>query len=128
MHGHKHFQAVNIQFFDQNEQLVQLLLDLVNIDSKESETGAYSATLLIQTIKEYNLTTQLGWITSDNVGVNDTIIFAIEAFMHAEGINYWTEKTQRLCCIGHIINLATQVSIFATNKGGAELAYGRARL
>jgi hypothetical protein len=120
MHGDKHFQAVNVRFVDQNEQLVQLLLDLVNIDSKESETGAYSATLLIQTIKEYNLTTQLGWITSDNVVVNDTLICAIEAFMHAEGINYWTEKTRRLCCIGHIINLATQVSMFATNKGAAE--------
>jgi hypothetical protein len=60
--------------------------------------------------------------------VNDTVIRAIEAFMHAEGINYWTEKTQRLCCIGHIINLATQDFMFATNKEATELAYERARL
>jgi hypothetical protein len=93
MHRHRHFQAVNVQFVDQNGQLVQLLLNLVNVDSEESKTGAYLATLLIQTIKEYNLTTRLGWITSDNVGVNDTLIRAVEAFMRAEGINYWTEKT-----------------------------------
>jgi hypothetical protein len=86
------------------------------------------ATLLIQTMKEYNLTTWLGWITSDDVGVNDTLIRAIEAFMCAEGINYWTEKTQRLRCIGYIINLATQAFMFATNKEAAKLACERARL
>ncbi|KAF7448758.1 Dimer-Tnp-hAT domain containing protein [Pyrenophora tritici-repentis] len=128
MHGHKHFQAVNVQFVDQNGQLIQLLLDLVNVDSEESKTGAYLATLLIQTIKKYNLTTRLGWISSDNVGVNDSLIRAIEAFTRVEGINYWTEKTRRLRCIGHIINLATQAFMFATNEEAAELAYERARL
>jgi hypothetical protein len=128
MHGHKHFQAVNVQFVDQHGQLVQLLLNLVNVDGEESKTGAYLATLLIRTIKEYNLTTRLGWITSDNVGVNDTLVRAIEAFMRAEGINYWTEKTRRLRCIGHIINLATQAFMFATDEEAAELAYERARL
>jgi hypothetical protein len=88
MHRHKHFQAVNVQFVDRNGQLVQLLLDLVNVDSEESKTRAYLATLLIQTIKDYNLGSRLGWITSDNVGVNDTLVRAIEAFIRAEGISY----------------------------------------
>ncbi|KAI0568828.1 Dimer-Tnp-hAT domain-containing protein, partial [Pyrenophora tritici-repentis] len=65
---------------------------------------------------------------SDNVGVNDSLIRAIEAFTRVEGINYWTEKTRRLRCIGHIINLATQAFMFATNEEAAELAYERARL
>jgi hypothetical protein len=60
MHGHKHFQAVNVQFVDQHGQLIQLLLDLVEVDSKESKTRAYLSTLLIQTIKDYNLSTRLG--------------------------------------------------------------------
>jgi hypothetical protein len=128
MHGHKHFQAVNVQFVDRNGQLVQLLLDLVDVDGEESKTGAYLATLLIQTIKDYSLGSRLGWITSDNVGVNDTLVRAIEAFMRAEGISYWTEKTRRLRCIGHIINLATQAFMFATNEEAAELAYERVRL
>jgi hypothetical protein len=64
MHGHKNFQAVNVQFVDQHGQLIQLLLDLVEVDGKESKTGAYLSTLLIQTIKDYNLSTRLGWITS----------------------------------------------------------------
>jgi hypothetical protein len=128
MHGHKHFQAVNVQFVDRSGQLVQLLLDLVDVDGEESKTGAYLATLLIQTIKDYNLGSRLGWITSDNVGVNDTLVRAIEAFMRAEGISYWTEKTRRLRCIGHIINLATQAFMFATNEEAAELAYERVRL
>jgi hypothetical protein len=67
-------------------------------------------------------------ITSDNVGVNDVLIRAIKAFMRAEGINYWTEKTRRLRCISHIVNLATQAFMFATNEEAAELAYERARL
>ncbi|CAG5137353.1 uncharacterized protein ALTATR162_LOCUS72 [Alternaria atra] len=128
MHGHKHFQAVNVQFVDQHGQLIQLLLDLVEVDGKESKTGAYLSTLLIQTIKDYNLSPRLGWITSDNVGVNDTLVRAIEAFMRTEGITYWTEKTRRLRCIGHIINLATQAFMFATNEEAAELAYERAKL
>jgi hypothetical protein len=60
MHGHKHFQAVNVQFVDRHGQLIQLLLDLVEVDSKESKTGARLSTLLIQTIKDYNLSTRLG--------------------------------------------------------------------
>jgi len=119
---------VNVQFVDQNRQLIQFLLDLVGVDDEESKSGAYLATILIRTINEYNLTTRLGWITSNNAGVNNTLVRAIEAFMRAEGISYWTEKTRRLRCIGHIINLATQVFIFATNKEAAELAYKRAWL
>jgi hypothetical protein len=48
--------------------------------------------------------------------------------MCVEGIEYWTEKTRRLHCIGHVINLATQAFMFATNEEAAELAYGRAKL
>jgi hypothetical protein len=88
MHGHKHFQAVNIQFVDRNGQLVQLLLNLVNVNSEESKTRAYLATLLIQTIKDYDLGSRLGWITSDNVGVNDTLVRAIKTFIRTEGISY----------------------------------------
>jgi hypothetical protein len=79
---------VNVQFVDRNGQLIQLLLDLVDIDSEESKTGAYLATLLIQTIKDYNLGSRLGWIMSDNVGVNDTLVRTIETFIRAEGISY----------------------------------------
>ena len=60
--------------------------------------------------------------------MNDTLVRAIEAFMHAEGINYWTEKTPRPRCIGHIINLATQAFVFAPNKEAAGPAYETARL
>jgi hypothetical protein len=67
-------------------------------------------------------------ITSDNVGVNDTLVRTLEAFIRVEGIEYWTEKTRRLRCIGHIINLATQALMFATNEEVAGLAYGRAKL
>ena len=98
---------MNVQFVDCNGQLIQLLLDLVEVDGEECKSGAYLATLLIQTIKEYNLSSRLGWITSDNVRVNDTLVRTIETFMRVEGIGYWTEKTRRLRCIGHIINLAT---------------------
>lgn len=85
---------MNVQFVDQNRQLIQFLLDLVDVDDEESESGAYLATILIRTIKEYNLTTRLGWITSNNAGVNNTLVRAIEAFMRAEGINYWLRKRE----------------------------------
>jgi hypothetical protein len=128
MHGHKHFQAVNVQFVNRNGQLVQLFLDLIHVYGEESKTRAYLATLLIQTIKDYNFGSRLGRITSDNIGVNGTLVRAIEAFMRTEGISYWTEKARRLRCIGHIFNLTTQAFIFATNEEVAELAYERVRL
>jgi hypothetical protein len=67
---------VNIQFVDCNGQLIQLLLDLIEVDGEECKSGAYLATLLIQTIKEYNLSTRLGWIccemTKDTLNWSDT--------------------------------------------------------
>jgi hypothetical protein len=59
-HGHKHFQPVNVHLVDSNGLLVQLLLDLVEVNGEERKSGAYLATLLIQTIEEYNLTPRLG--------------------------------------------------------------------
>jgi hypothetical protein len=60
--------------------------------------------------------------------VNDTLVRTLKTFIRVEGIEYWTEKTRRLRCIGHIINLATQAFMFATNEEAAKLAYGRAEL
>jgi hypothetical protein len=60
--------------------------------------------------------------------VNDTLVRILETFIRVGGIKYWTKKTRRLRYIGHIINLATQAFMFATNKEAAELAYGRAKL
>jgi hypothetical protein len=37
--------------------MIQLLLNLIEVDSEECKSGAYLATLLIQPIKEYNLST-----------------------------------------------------------------------
>lgn len=128
LHGHKHFQAVNIQFVDSDGSLRQVLLDLVEVDSKESKTGAFLGSILIKTMEDYNLHARLGWITSDNVTVNDTLIRTIEAFMVTRGKTYWTEKTRRLRCIGHIINLATQAFMFSASAEAAEIAYQRAEL
>jgi hypothetical protein len=79
---------VNVQFVDCNRQLIQLLLNLIEVDSEECKSRAYLATLLIQTIKEYNLSTRLSWITSNNVRVNDTLIRTIKTFIRVEGIKY----------------------------------------
>jgi hypothetical protein len=127
-HGHKHFQAVNCQFVDQHGVLRQVLLDLIEVDGEQRKTGAYLASLLIKTCQEYSLLHRLGWITSDNVTVNDTLVRSIEVHMRNFGITDWTEKTRRLRCIGHIINLATQAFMFANDTEAAEIAYARAEL
>lgn len=127
-HGHKHFQAVNCQFVDENGVLRQVLLDLVEVDGEQRKTGAYLASLLVKTCQEYSLLHRLGWITSDNVTVNDALVRAVEAQMRDSGVTNWTEKTRRLRCIGHIINLATVAFMFADNAEAAEIAYTRAEL
>jgi hypothetical protein len=119
---------VNCQFVDENGVLRQVLLDLIEVDSEQRKTGSYLASLLIQTCQDYSLLHRLGWITSDNVTVNDTLVRSIELHMRNSGITNWTEKTRRLRCIGHIINLATQAFIFADNVEAAEIAYTRAEI
>jgi hypothetical protein len=49
-------------------------------------------------------------------------------YMRNSGITNWTEKTCRLRCISHIINLATQAFMFADNAEAAEITYTRAEL
>jgi hypothetical protein len=127
-HGHKHFQAVNCQFVDEHGVLRQVLLDLIEVDGEQRKTGSYLASLLIQTCQDYSLLHRLGWITSDNVTVNDTLVRSIELHMRNSGITNWTEKTRRLRCIGHIINLATQAFTFADNVEATEIAYTRAEI
>jgi hypothetical protein len=83
-HGHKHFQIVNSQFVDENGVLRQVLLDLVEVGGEQR----------------------------NNVIVNDALVRAVEAQMRDSGVMNWTEKTRRLRCIGHIINLATQAFMF----------------
>jgi hypothetical protein len=48
--------------------------------------------------------------------------------MRANGYTHWQEKTRRLRCIGHIINLATQGFMFSVDAEAAEIAYSRADL
>jgi hypothetical protein len=105
-----------------------VLLDLVEVDGEQRKTGAYLASLLVKTCQDYSLLHRLGWITSDNVTVNDALVRAVEAHMCDTGVLNWTEKTRRLRCIGHIINLATQAFMFADNAEAAEIAYTRAEL
>lgn len=127
-HSHKHFQAVNYQFVDEKGVLRQVLLDLVEVDGEQRKTGAYLASLLVKTCQDYSLLHRLGWITSENVTVNDALVRAVEAHMHDTGVLNWTEKTRRLRYIGHIINLATQAFMFADNAEAAAIAYTRAEL
>lgn len=121
-------QAVNFQFVDKHGVLREVLLDLIEVDGEQRKTGAYLALLLIKTCQDYSILHRHGWITSDNVTVNNTLLRSIETHMRDSGIATWTEKTRQLRCIGHIINLATQAFMFADNAEAAEIAYTRAEL
>jgi hypothetical protein len=119
---------VNCQFVDDSRALKQVLLDLVKADREQRKTGAYLASLLVKTYKDYSLLHRLSWITSDNVTVNDTLIRTVEAHIRSLGIMNLTEKTRRLRCISYIINLTTQAFIFSDNAEAAGIAYTRAEL
>jgi hypothetical protein len=119
---------VNCQFVDDSGALKQVLLDLVEVDGEQRKTGAYLTSLLVKTCEDYSLLHRLGWITSDNVTVNDALVRTVEAHMRSLGITNWTEKTRRLRYISHIINLITQAFLFSDNAEAAEIAYTRAEL
>lgn len=89
-HGHKHFQAVNCQFVDEHGVSRQVLLDPVEVHSEQRKTGAYLASLLIKTCQDESLIHRLGWITSENVTINDTFVRSNEVHMRNSGITNWT--------------------------------------
>ena len=76
---------------------------------------------IINVLQRYNIKHKLGFITTDNATANDTLCRAIERQLALDGVA-WDAATQRLRCLGHILNIATQAFMFAKDSEAVDVA------
>ena len=77
-----------------------------------SHSGEDQCCVVLSILKEYGFTRQLGAVIGDNHGANDTLCRALsKTFLEEEGIE-WNPTSQRLRCLGHILNLAAHAFLF----------------
>ncbi|EGU86823.1 hypothetical protein FOXB_02659 [Fusarium oxysporum f. sp. conglutinans Fo5176] len=91
-----------------SRQLYSALLALRELEGAHS--GEAIAETLLRVINSYGIQDKIGYITFDNAYNNDTML---QAVAKACGFN---AAHRRLCCNGHVINLAVQAFLFGKNK------------
>ena len=78
----------------------------------------------LRLVKEYSIGEKIGYFQLDNATNNDTAVAAMDSILENEfGENVSTIKLaeRRLCCFGHILNLAARHLLFSE----AEYVFGR---
>jgi hypothetical protein len=100
------FQAINAHYIGAELKLRKALIALTELEAGHSSEEV--AKHALYTMNWYGLNDKLGFITGDNHGANDTLCRAI-----AEAVPERNPVDNRLRCLGHIINLAIQVFLFA---------------
>lgn len=72
-------------------------------------------------LEDYNIWHKIGFYTGDNHGSNDKLCRLLGENLEEKGIA-WDSKTQRICCHGHILNLAVQAFLLMDSKEAAQAA------
>lgn len=64
-------------------------------------------------VYEYEIAQKLGVIVGDNSGTNDTLCRTICQWLHDEYQIQWEPESNRIRCLGHLINLFVQAFMFS---------------
>lgn len=110
----KAFLGICGQWVDENYELREALLGLPNV--RHSHSGETMSRHLLETIRYFNVATNIGYFTSDNSTTNDTCMRALSTVLANEyGVGF-DPVERRIRCGGHIINLCLQAFLFASSK------------
>ncbi|KAL9567664.1 hypothetical protein ACKAV7_008236 [Fusarium commune] len=90
----------------------KLVLGLPELVDRHS--GDNIATHVVEVLRSYGITHKVGYFTLDNASNNDTAMEEIGKALGFKG------KTRRLCCFGHILNLAVKALLFGHNSEAFE--------
>ena len=115
----REFQAINAQWVDAKGQIQRALLALPELT--QGHAGEDVAPHIMDVLQKYDIKHKLGFITADNATANDTLCRAIERQLALDGIA-WNAAAQRLRCLGHILNIATQAFMFAKDSEAVDVA------
>ena len=99
-------------FVDNDYQVRAILLDIREVYGEHS--GENVGQTVVDVICEFQTESELGAFVLDNAGNNDTAVYYI--FNELELHDTHKKEHCRLCCLGHIINLAAQDFIFGQNS------------
>lgn len=118
--GHrKEFQAVNAHFVDEYGCQQKALLALPEL--LRGHAGVQCAEQIFRVAKAFGFQHRLGSITSDNASAMTTMATQLEDLLRREEVE-WSAATNRLRCLGHILNIAVQAFLFVRDKDALEYA------
>lgn len=85
-----------------------------------SHSGENMANLLVEIVREFDITDQLGFFVIDNASSNDT---CLQALLHQILPHSTAEQIQqrRIRCWGHILNLAAKAFLFGIDSDAFDL-------
>lgn len=101
--------ATVAHFTNKTEVLQTLLLAIIELEGMH--TGVNQGNEILDVLNSYQIQNKLDYFVLDNVNSNDTLVDVVVNNLQAEGISY-NAKQHKLCCNGHIINLAVSAFLF----------------
>jgi hypothetical protein len=87
--------------------------NLLALRQVAGHSGEEQFTVLRMVLEEYDISQDLGVITGDNAATNDTLCRTICKWQSDTFNSKWEPESQRIRCLGHILNLIAQAFLFA---------------
>lgn len=116
----KEFQAINAHYVDEHGRLQKALIALPELHSGHS--GSECAEQIMVALDTFSIEHRLGAITSDNASAMTTMTEQLESMLRIRKGVEWSATTNRLRCLGHVLNLAVQAFLFARDNEAVEYA------
>jgi hypothetical protein len=95
--------------------------NLLGLRQIGGHSGEEQFTVLRTILEEYDISDKLGVIIGDNASTNDTLCRTIAKWYHDNQERAWDAETQRIRCLGHIINLIVQAFLFSGSSSSYSL-------
>lgn len=98
--------AINCHWVDKRFQLQEALLGFKRVQG--SHTGQNLASIVFETLEDFNVTKKLFCITTDNASNNTTMMSELSSLLKEQHNLDWDPKEHHIACLNHVINLAVQ--------------------
>jgi len=107
------FLAICGSFLDANDHFWNLLLAL---PTTHGHSGEAQWDALKPVLEDYGICEKIGTVVGDNSSTNDTLCRAISHYLSCEKRIDWSATSQRIRCLGHILNLIVQAFLFQSEN------------
>ena len=105
--------AICATFIDAQDRFRNILIALCIVCS---HSGLNQQEALHPVLEDYGIVENIGTLIGDNSTTNDILCYIIANHLSTENQINWNQTHQRICCIGHILNLVVQAFLFTNNS------------